>query len=148
MQRIEVADEFPVPKPYVQKFEAAKFGTYVIKYYKERGMTFAQFCDAAQNNGNSSENQFWNNIKKPSHEQISPIYGNDNQMSLFADGDDVWNLSKITKNESLIHAIEIDMPGVLQPYLYNGSGFTCFAMRAEDSYVGSINVLHQGESKF
>lgn len=147
MQQIEVADNFPVPIPYQQKFEAAGLGTYLINYHKKKPMTYAQFLNATKNYGNCTEDEFWHNVKKETGKQITPIYGNDNAMSLMTGSSDVWNLSKITEKESLIHATDMKIPGVLSPYLYNGSGYTCFPWHIEDIYASSINILHNGLPK-
>lgn len=148
MEGIEISDDFPVPTPYEQKFTSAGLGAHVVYFDKKKPMSFKKFQSATQENGNCTENKFWQNVKCPSKKQIKPIYGTDNEMSFFTSAQNVWNLGKLTKNESLIHGIDMDVPGVLTSYVYNGSGFTCFAFHVEDIYAASINVVHEGESKF
>lgn len=150
MDGINLPDNFPVPTPVKQRFAKAKFGIYVVCNSEENAMTFSEFRDATQHkisNGSNPENEFWKNVKKRLDAQESPIYGIDNHMSLFPDSVKDWNLGKLTKNESLIHGTENEMPGILTPFLYNGSMFTCFAWHVEDSYAASVNILHSGESK-
>lgn len=87
--QIEIHDNFPVLTPIVQRFESAKFGSYVVKLDALQPMTFSEFQEATKNQNlsevNDPENQFWENVKKPLKEQIAPIYGIDNNISFFSD---------------------------------------------------------------
>lgn len=76
------------------------------------------------------------------------MYSIDNGTTLFEDETTVWNLNKLQKKDSYIHeAVGEDLPGVLTPFLYLGMKNTAFAMHVEDDLLGSVNIVHSGESK-
>lgn len=74
----------------------------------------------------------------------NPMYGADMPGSLFDDGTESWNVSKL---ENLLDVIGQKVPGVNTAYLYLGMWKATFAWHLEDVDLYSINYIHFGAPK-
>lgn len=111
-------------------------------------MEYAEFLiETKKFEQNQSDSSFWEDIERRSSvDAINPIYGIDNEESLFPNEYKFWNLNKITSDVSIIHQTS-DMPGVNTPYWNIGMRYTSFGAHVEDSNLGSINMLLKGKQK-
>lgn len=95
------------------------------------------------------ENAAWNNLKNRSKPKIKknddPIYGIDDEVSLF-EKDDIWNMNNFSSEHSIIHG-DIKIPGVNTTFVNIGMQNTWFALHCEDSDLASMNLLHSGKPK-
>lgn len=81
-----------------------------LQYDDEPRMTYAEFSKLAKKTeaefegktNEQMEDLFWDGLR-----DNKMLYGMDNQFSLFPDDYTVWNLSKFTQKESLIHRVII-----------------------------------------
>lgn len=121
-------------------------GIYLINFGAGKTLQSAEFGKLAAEMPNCTEKLFWNHIKSAKN-QITPIYGIDNHCSLFPNELDIWNLNKLTGNDSMIHRLDVEMPGVLSSLVNHGLPYTSFGFHVEDSYLASINLVHTGDSK-
>lgn len=90
------------------------------------------------------ENMFWRSVK--SKKQMERVYGIDIPISLFPDSCKEWNMNKLSGKDTIIHSLDNELEGILSPFLYIGMRNTAFGYHVEDSYLLSINVLHQGKA--
>lgn len=111
------------------------------------------------------ENRFWREINeraisttratrpskgmKRSKDPICPIYCILEKGTCFAESSSMWNLSKFSGKESVIHALDEEkwFDGIHRPYRYLGMFGTSFAWHREDRNLFSINYLHSGSEK-
>lgn len=129
-------------------------GVTMLKFDKERKMTLKKYKEIAMKQNSephdhydSTEAKFWQQLKK-SGSKSQLTYAIDNEITRYPDDFESWNLNKLTNIESIIHNADgPQIPGVNSPYLNYGMKFCSFAMHCEDSYVGSINTLHEGEPR-
>lgn len=89
------------------------------------------------------EDAFWASLGR----EEEHLYGVDNEISLFDERCEYWNLNRFRSADSLIHD-GIDMPGITKPYLYVGSMFTAFGLHLEDGNLNSLNFHHGGAKEF
>lgn len=83
------------------------------------------------------------------NDQNTSEYSLNNSTSLFNDKIKHFNLSKLTKNHSLIHDQKFVKPleGITTPFVYIGLFMTFFGFHLEDANLNSINYLHRGAPK-
>lgn len=72
------------------------------------------------------ERTYWRNITLS-----PPIYGADMPYSLFDENQDIWNLNKL---DNILNALNVNMPGIKEPYLYWGMWKASFAWHVEGTY--------------
>lgn len=77
-----------------------------------------------------------------------PIYGIDNNITFFDDSINAWNLNRLTNVNSIIHELKLDLPRLLKPSVDVGMRYTAFGWQVENSYLASVDILHEGGSKF
>eukprot|EP00871_Galdieria_phlegrea_P001897 jgi/Galph1/2708/GphlegSOOS_G1368.1 len=59
-----------------------------------------------------------------------------------------WNLNIIPElSDSLLSCLNVKIPGISIPWLYVGMLFSSFCWHNEDSYMYSLNYMHEGEGK-
>lgn len=59
-----------------------------------------------------------------------------------------WNLNVLPELcSSLISCLNVKIPGITIPWLYVGMLFSSFCWHNEDSYMYSLNYMHEGEAK-
>lgn len=81
-----------------------------LRYSDEPEMTYVEFSELAKKTEakferktiEQMEDRFWIGLG-----DTEALYAMDNEFSLFPDDCTVWNLSKFTQNESLIHRVII-----------------------------------------
>lgn len=112
-------------------------------------MTYKQFremeCENSHENLNSEqmEEMFWAELpKRMQSKKTKTIYSIDNEMSRYPSDWSIWNLNRLTTNESIIHVA--DIPGITKSFTNFGHRFTSFCLHIEDSNMASINVHHEG----
>lgn len=151
---------FPIPTAVIQNVYGASQGAYLMSYDEEtvKTMTYSEFSKTATSfeakfaseneTAAETENSYWQYIKGRKTRMDKPIYGIDNPISLFPESCDVWNMNKLSQNDSLIHSITDEtLDGILTPYVYIGMRNTTFAWHVEDSYLLSVSFLHHGKQK-
>lgn len=74
-----------------------------------------------------------------------PMYGADQQGTLFDDRTTQWNVG--TLDSLLSRTLKCALPGVTTPYLYFGMWRASFAWHVEDMDLYSINYIHFGAPK-
>lgn len=136
-----------VLKTNLHKVKNGVFGMSFAEKYKTQ-KTYSEFVDFAKKSGldqeeENSEKSFWEFVRNPKCSKV-PLYAIDNDMTLFPETCSTWNLSQIKAEESVIHQLDVDLPGVLKPYTYFGMRNTCFAWHVEDSNLLSINICWMG----
>lgn len=149
---------FYMPTIVAQKIIRAEKGAFVMEYQTKPAMTLAEFTEKAaafQDEDDTSdinfENMYWKDIRSRANQQPdapSPLYGIDTEVSLFPDKCTTWNLNKIDGKDSIIHNLDVDMPGILTPFLNNGTRNTSFGWHVEDSNLLSVSILQEGKPKF
>lgn len=96
------------------------------------------------------EKRFWLNLKnRAKGRSKDPVYCILDTGTCFDNTSQLWNLSKFTANESIIHALDKSewFDGIHTSYRYLGMFGTSFAWHREDRNLFSINYLHYGEPK-
>lgn len=88
------------------------------------------------------EDTFWASLGNGQHNS----YSIDNDISLFDERCEYWNLNRLSSTDSIIHD-DTNMRGITRPYLYVGSMFTAFGIHLEDGNLNSVNFHHAGASK-
>lgn len=73
------------------------------------------------------ERAYWRNITLS-----PPVYGADMPYSLFDESQDVWNLNKL---DNILNILNIEMPGINEPYLYWGMWKATFAWHIEGMHI-------------
>ncbi|EME27939.1 Lysine-specific demethylase 5B [Galdieria sulphuraria] len=59
-----------------------------------------------------------------------------------------WNLNVLPElGSSLLSCLNVKIPGITIPWLYIGMLFSSFCWHNEDSYMYSLNYMHEGEGK-
>ncbi|GJQ14402.1 hypothetical protein GpartN1_g6193.t1 [Galdieria partita] len=59
-----------------------------------------------------------------------------------------WNLNVLPElSSSLLSCLNVKIPGITIPWLYIGMLFSSFCWHNEDSYMYSLNYMHEGEGK-
>lgn len=155
MSSIPLEEDIEIRTAVTQKTAIASNGVYLLSFDKKlnKTMTYKQFAAKTAEMENQfevnetdidAENIFWESVKDPN---TNPIYGIDNPISLFPDSCDTWNMNKLSGKDTLIHSMDHELEGILSPFLYIGMRHTAFAWHVEDSYLLSVNVLHQGAPK-
>lgn len=126
---------------------------YEVSFDVKTKLSMAQFStlsndfDQATHNNGNIEDSFWLNLhQRATGNVLNPLYGIDNEISLYQRDFECWNLNKITPEASIIHTTS-DMIGVNTPLWNAGMKFTCFGEHLEDSNLGSINQLLKGADK-
>lgn len=76
---------------------------------------------------------------------MPPMYGADQQGTLFDDRTTQWNVG--TLDSLLSRTLKCALPGVTTPYLYFGMWRASFAWHVEDMDLYSINYIHFGAPK-
>ena len=76
---------------------------------------------------------------------MAPMYGADQQGTLFDDRTTQWNVG--TLDSLLSRTLKCALPGVTTPYLYFGMWRASFAWHVEDMDLYSINYIHFGAPK-
>lgn len=121
--------------------------------YKRSELSMQEFLtksssfDQKTNTKENIEDLFWRNVDERANVNVcNPVYGIDNEVSLYQRDCQFWNLNKITSDVSIIHTTS-DMPGVNTSFWYAGMTFTSFGEHLEDSNLGSINQLLKGADK-
>lgn len=116
-------------------------------------MTYAEFKEIAEGIENR-ENQEPSKDKasrrlKLSRETKRPIYCILENATRFSETSEMWNLSKFSGKESIIHALDKDewFSGIQTSFTYLGMLGTTFAWHQEDRNFFSINYLHYGANK-
>lgn len=96
------------------------------------------------------EKRFWNGLENRwKRKSADPIYCILDNTTCFDDTNCLWNLSKFTGNESIIHSLDRSdwFDGIHTSFLYLGMFGTSFAWHREDRNLCSINRLHYGAPK-
>lgn len=133
-------------------------GVYVIQnVYLKKPMTYDGLKKVARKHEPPSdedvvhrEKRFWLELQnRTQHPSKDPVYCILDHGTCFHNSSQLWNLSKFSKNESIIHAIDQNewFPGIHTPYIYLGMFGTSFAWHREDRNLCSINYLHYGGVK-
>lgn len=114
---------------------------------KEFRIASSKFENETQTSAKNMEDQCWDNVELRSTVEVAtPIYGLDNEKSLYPENFEPWNLNKISPNVSIIHGTG-KIRGVNTPYWNMGMKFAAFGLHLEDSNLGSINQLLSGEKR-
>lgn len=110
-------------------------------------MTLEAFQNLANKHSSNgpNENSFWEGISQRNHN--TPVYAIDNEKSLYPNDWMYWGMNQLNSDHSIIHGTKYTFKGINTPYLNFGMQYTTFALHAEDSNLGSINVLHGGMPK-
>lgn len=160
---IEIPQDFKV-KTHYQKVNEPLIGSNIFVIWSienEQHMTYESLLKLAesyetQESDESSEEMFWRKLKNPKDPNRHwPTFTTESQYCItmsgtcFDENSKGWNLSKITGNESLIHALPENewMPGIHRPYIFLGMCGTSFPWHREDRNLMSINYMHDGREK-
>lgn len=131
MEPNQMSDEFWIPTVVEQKIVRAEKGAYVMEFSKHPAMNLAKFTEKAgyeeEMSDADAETMYWKNVNlRADVRSGAPLYGIDNEVSLFPEKCNTWNLNKINGEDSIIHQLNANMPGILTPFLNNGSRNTSF----------------------
>lgn len=117
-------------------------------------MTYGKLFDLTrkcrEGSSDDYEQRFWKGLKERSKRKSGmPQYCILEDETCFAENSAGWNLSKFTKDHSVIHALpkQLWMKGIQKPYVYIGMFGTSFQWHREDRNLMSINYLHSGAAK-
>lgn len=131
-------------------------GVFMLTFQKEKKMTLKEYKRIALNeisernrDYDAVETQFWQHTNESSSQKVlksHTIYAMDNDFSRYPDECTSWNLNKLTNVESIIHN-GTKISGLNCPQTNYGMTFCSFASHCEDSNLGSINTLHEGEPR-
>lgn len=96
----QVPDDFVLEHVYMQTRSKLPHGGWEIEDTKMESMTYRDYVQSAKANESEffDEDSFWNDT--PSRKNM---YSINNNLSLFGDNVQLWNLSKLTKTHSNIH---------------------------------------------
>lgn len=149
-----IPDNFSLTAAMPTEFGIIRNGIHVIRLGDPSLMTYGELITHSKQFSSfdvNPENSFWNKVKMTEtafKNTQRPIYAIDNEISLFDDSVNDWNLNRLTKEHSIIHDLQADIPGVLTPFVNAGMKYTAFGWHVEDGYLASVNVLHSGASKY
>lgn len=152
VNRKELQKEFPLANVIIQKVTKIANGVSMSERIDQAVTNASDFKKLAMKSNNknaqNAEDQYWDFVKQP--KKICPAYSIDNEATLFDEQTTEWNLSKIQKNDSIIHEAvdEVDIPGVLTPFVYIGTVNSSFEWHVEDDLLASINIVHSGSPKY
>ncbi|XP_006863826.1 PREDICTED: lysine-specific demethylase 4C [Chrysochloris asiatica] len=144
-------DDLLIPAP-IQQMVTGQSGLFTQYNIQKKPMTVREFRELANSDKYCTpkhldyedlERKYWKNLTF-----VAPIYGADINGSLYDEGVNEWNISRLN---TVLDVVEedcgISIEGVNTPYLYFGMWKTTFAWHTEDMDLYSINYLHFGEPK-
>ncbi|XP_075683394.1 lysine-specific demethylase 4C [Rhinoderma darwinii] len=144
-------DDLVIPAP-IQQMVTGQSGLFTQYNIQKKPMSVKEFrrlansdkyCTPRYMDYEDLERKYWKNLTF-----VAPIYGADVNGSLYDEGIDEWNISRLNTILDVVgEQCGISIEGVNTPYLYFGMWKTTFAWHTEDMDLYSINYLHFGEPK-
>jgi len=137
---------FVIPHP-IQQYTTGSKGAYQMVHIEKKSMNVRDFEAYSEEENVKVEKDDFNTLERKFWKSLTfnpPLYGADFLGSLFDDDVDIWNLTKL---DTLLKSLKVNIPGINQPYLYVGMFKSAFCWHVEDKNLYSINYLHFGKPK-